>query len=52
MNCDVCNENFLDTMSGLVELTFHKIVKHGTRMNEPIEDSDKYIKMVGGSRAK
>ena len=52
MNCDVCAEKFFDSLSGLIELTFHKIVRHGTRMNDPITNGDDYVDMVGGSRGR
>jgi len=28
MKCDYCTERFVDSMNGLVEKTFHELIKH------------------------
>lgn len=34
MDCDICGRKFGEDMDSLVELTFHKIIKHGADVNE------------------
>ena len=39
MRCDFkyCTEKFVDTVDGLIDMTMHKIVKHGRLLNESNE---------------
>ena len=32
MNCDHCDEQFIDSKDGLIQLTFHTIVRHGDQI--------------------
>ena len=50
MNCDLCNKQFFNSFNGLVEMTFHKIIWHGNKINKKMEDEDVYLNMIGGSR--
>ena len=38
MDCENCTREFDDTADGLTELIFHKIIIHGSKVNQIVQD--------------
>ena len=43
--CEYCDRAFIENLDGLIEMTFHTLIRHGTDVNGP-DYEDEFVKFT------